>query len=789
MAEQAGQVRKKGEMVGGLGVASWNCRQFNQRKSQILAERNIRIALLQEVWGHPNQKEYVLIGARNSNMKIYKISAAVAVAAGTEGVRIIQQTDYYCSITEAGILYASVYVPSRISQEGVEQIVGLITNDLESYRRVVIGGDFNNKRMQFEEIVSKYGLTAHIREPTRFPKMDQGRNSQLDQIFTREVPGTFSVSNLGYQISDHSLIWQEGYEMKSKLSSWMPQQKRRWVEEYSDEFFRAEPRRVKPCHSKGDSSKVSWTKVEMLSRLHKGSGFIAALNRYARNKKDQTVRDVYIVNNILYSGWRAHVKFLEEFATAISWNQLQQEIQYKPGGLLTGHWRDIPDMITRNMLEMQDNAKGWDSITKACFTCSKHLSGSDPRKTCVHCTAARKDFKSKLNKARRTDWIRIAAGRLVIISKPGKPLSEVRPLIMYSHIIRALSREAASVLQEIASEIHKYQQGFIRGRSTRMAVNQIASGFQALLSGEYELRLIDIKGAYDNISTEAIEQAEAKVSDIRIRSILQWLRKHLYIRVPTPQGDKMFRRERGIPQGLPHAPLLFAIAMDIYLPRDLKKSLVCFADDIALYTRKGDTTRYNSLKEALQNMGLEINLQKSKVIQGDELFVYLGIHLKPKQPVSAQIDYLHRQFSGEPKFKLDLKYVNSQQRLQNVLLAWRSLVESKIRYSEYTLRDVSTDLQKIDMELLRVKSLETFISPLFGPYKNKNRHFLETTLEIYTSSEKHPFDTTNMQRIWQKFLLMKPDLDWTHETKPKGGEEERRQNAIDVDETEVILVE
>ena len=215
--------------------------------------------------------------------------------------------------------------------------------------------------------------------------------------------------------------------------------------------------------------------------------------------------------------------------------------------------------------------------------------------------------------------------RRVYIPKDAKA-TKFRPL----GIPAVRDRIAQEVLRRLLSPIfeakfHDHSYGFRPGRSCHQAVQQVRAyrrqGYHWVLDA-------DISGCFDHLSHQAIMRELSEV--VADGNILQLVEK--FLRAGVMEGGKVRSTRKGTPQGGVASPLLANIALHV-LDRHLQERgyrFVRYADDFVVLCR-------NELeaKEALRSvqpllrdqLGLELNLEKTMVTNFQEGFAFLGFHL------------------------------------------------------------------------------------------------------------------------------------------------------------------
>jgi ribonuclease HI len=180
--------------------------------------------------------------------------------------------------------------------------------------------------------------------------------------------------------------------------------------------------------------------------------------------------------------------------------------------------------------------------------------------------------------------------RTIFIPKPGKKdYSEpraFRPISLTSFLFKTLEKLVYKHIKDNLS-LHNNQHAFRQGRNTESALSFTIDYIEkSILRKQYALAVfLDIEGAFDNISLEAMENG-MRDHDIP-HEIIQWYKQYMHNRMATLElrGAKTVKKlSRGTPQGGVLSPLIWNLAFDDLLSRfDQGPVRICgFADDAAL---------------------------------------------------------------------------------------------------------------------------------------------------------------------------------------------------------------
>jgi RNA-directed DNA polymerase len=255
----------------------------------------------------------------------------------------------------------------------------------------------------------------------------------------------------------------------------------------------------------------------------------------------------------------------------------------------------------------------------------KHTPGVD--KLVIKTPAARGQMVDAL--ADHTPWKAKPAKRVYIPKKSGK----LRPLgipVVQDRCLQALVKNALEPSWEARFEGISY--GFRPGRSCHDAIAKIY-----LLATPHRTKKwvldADIKGAFDNISHDALLEAIGPVPSREL--IRQWL-KAGYV-----EQEMFHKTENGTPQGGVISPLLANIALHgmesaigvQYNCRGEtvgKRAVVRYADDFVCFCEtKEDAEQVRSLLgEWFKQRNLTLSPEKTRIVHLTEGFDFLGFNVR-----------------------------------------------------------------------------------------------------------------------------------------------------------------
>lgn len=212
--------------------------------------------------------------------------------------------------------------------------------------------------------------------------------------------------------------------------------------------------------------------------------------------------------------------------------------------------------------------------------------------------------------------------RRVYIPKPGKPGQE-RPLgipTTRNRVAQAIVKNALEPCWEAQFESNSY--GFRPGRSIHDAIEHC----WRFLKGNSRRPWIldaDIKGAFDNISHSHILEA---INQIPGRELIKTWLKAGYV-----EEEIFHATESGTPQGGIISPCLLNVAL-----HGLQQTLgsaygyVRYADDLVVCasTREQIEAAKSTIQEWLQQRGLTLHPEKTRIVHIDNGFNFLGFSVK-----------------------------------------------------------------------------------------------------------------------------------------------------------------
>lgn len=198
----------------------------------------------------------------------------------------------------------------------------------------------------------------------------------------------------------------------------------------------------------------------------------------------------------------------------------------------------------------------------------------------------------------------------------------LRPLAIPPFLDRVAQRAVAQVIsQGLDSLMYQQSYGFRQGRSRQQVRLQIK---QAYADGYRWLYKADIHSFFDSVTWTALAVRLRALfgDDPVVDLILAWMS------APVKYAGETIQRGAGLPQGSPLSPLLANLILDDF-DSDLDKAgfkLIRFADDFVVLCKSEKRAQQaaKAAKTSLAQVGLAVNVEKTRITTFEQGFHYLG---------------------------------------------------------------------------------------------------------------------------------------------------------------------
>jgi ribonuclease HI/exonuclease III len=215
-------------------------------------------------------------------------------------------------------------------------------------------------------------------------------------------------------------------------------------------------------------------------------------------------------------------------------------------------------------------------------------------------------------------------GTLFLLAKDGSLLIDhTRPISVTNADNRIIAKLLANLLGPIFNEtLHTSQKGFIPKRCGLDHVRAISSLFYGAVTkkDQHYILFLDTKKAFDSVDHAFVHMMLAKIGvPAWIRHTIHGLMTNVTVRPSFGSTEHDIPIHRGVKQGCPLSPLLFALCYD-YLLTQLAQpdthGAFAFADDLALEssTIQPIIDALHKIKRFARFSGLGLNLDKTVVL-------------------------------------------------------------------------------------------------------------------------------------------------------------------------------
>lgn len=199
------------------------------------------------------------------------------------------------------------------------------------------------------------------------------------------------------------------------------------------------------------------------------------------------------------------------------------------------------------------------------------------------------------------------------------------------------------------SRFHDNSFGFRPGRNCHQAVERMINLAQ---QGNKYVVDVDIKGFFDNIPHNLImDSIAARIADGNILSLIE-----KFLNSGVMEEGKLKPTTKGTPQGGVISPLLANIALnhlDWFL-EDKGYKFVRYADDFVILckTKLEAERALDEIRMYLEELGLQISSEKTKICHYSEGFNFLGFTIKTKS--------IQMRTKSSEKFKEKIKEITTR---------------------------------------------------------------------------------------------------------------------------------
>jgi RNA-directed DNA polymerase len=261
---------------------------------------------------------------------------------------------------------------------------------------------------------------------------------------------------------------------------------------------------------------------------------------------------------------------------------------------------------------------------------------------------------------------------------------------------------------------HENSFGFRQHRNCHQAVERTIDyaqqGFRYVVDA-------DIKGFFDNIPHKLImESVAAKIADGNILNLIE-----KFLKSGVMEENRLTATVRGTPQGGVISPLLANIVLnhlDWYMEQKGYK-FVRYADDFIILCKTKAQTKeaLNSVSTLLEEMGLEISQEKTRLCHFSEGFNFLGFHI-------TSMGVTMREKSVE-KFKETIRKntIRSRNLDQEVIKRLNQIIRGTVNFFATKFSTVKKQLLMLDAWIrTRIRSMKFKRKWKTDNYRFRNKH-------------------------------------------------------------------
>jgi len=231
----------------------------------------------------------------------------------------------------------------------------------------------------------------------------------------------------------------------------------------------------------------------------------------------------------------------------------------------------------------------------------------------------------RLHEELRNDTYRPQPVRQVMIPKPGKP-GELRPLGVPTIYDRVCQQALVNRLEPIFDpEFDDANFGYRKGRSAKDALRKV---WREIEAGNEWIVDADLKNFFGSVSHEKLMALVArKISDGRVLRLIESI-----LKTGISAKGRLFPTKEGTPQGGVASPILSNVLLTPF-DRELRARgyrLTRYADDwvVTCRTRAEAENALAMARKILEQLGVRLNADKTRIVQVRYGFVFLGYKIK-----------------------------------------------------------------------------------------------------------------------------------------------------------------